>query len=357
MELTISHNLLDLIHVGEIAGKVGGKEFRCVVAFEPAGLIAYPSVTGSVGLVECVLGELLPVFPDLVESLLGMAVGDSAGHKLLLELLHYGYLLLTHCFTQGVSLAFGEAGKLLRQKHHLLLVNRDAVGVVEILLHLGEVVLDWFDTLLAVDEVGDIVHRTRPVKGIHCDEILKTFWMELLEPGLHTFGFKLEHHGGVAASVEFEGGFIVDRDSLDVDVYPVAVFDIVEGFVDDGQGVEPEEIHLEHTHALDVVAVVLRCPHVQTRIFVLGEADGDVLREVARSDDGGAGVLAYLADCAFKLSGVAQDLPVEFRAVFELVLELRHKAIAVAQGNLRVNIFFTNLISLSVLFDHLEPRF
>ena len=85
MKLGVSHDFLDLFHVGEIAAQVGGKEFSCVMTFEVAGLITYPGVAGCVGFVEGVLGEFLPVFPYLVQDLLRVAIGHSACHEFVFQ--------------------------------------------------------------------------------------------------------------------------------------------------------------------------------------------------------------------------------------------------------------------------------
>ena len=107
----------------------------------------------------------------------------------------------SHGLAELVRLALGEAGELLGQQHHLLLIHGDTVGIVQVLLHVREVVRNSLLALLTRDEVRDIVHRTGPIEGVHSDEVLETRRAQLLQPCLHALRFKLEHAHGIAAAV------------------------------------------------------------------------------------------------------------------------------------------------------------
>ena len=50
--LAVIHDLLDLVHVGEILGQVGCLELGWIVGFKPSGLVAHPRIAGRMGLVE-----------------------------------------------------------------------------------------------------------------------------------------------------------------------------------------------------------------------------------------------------------------------------------------------------------------
>ena len=139
-----------------------------------------------------------------------MSVGLAARHELVLEGVQDVDLLLAHGLAQLICLAFGEAGELLRQQHHLLLVHRNAVGILQVFLHFREVVLDGLLAQLTRHKVRDIVHRPGPIKGVHGDKVLETGWAQLLQPGFHALRFELEHGGGVSAAVELIGGGIVN---------------------------------------------------------------------------------------------------------------------------------------------------
>ena len=162
MALAIVHDFGDFLHaLGAV--EAAGEELRRVMALEPAGLVAHPGVAGGVGLVEGVLGELLPVLPNLVQHLLRMPFGLAARHELVLQGVQNVDLLLTHGLAELVCLSFGETGQLLGQQHHLLLVHRDAVGVLQEFLHFREVVLNSLLAQLTGHKVRNIIHGPGPI--------------------------------------------------------------------------------------------------------------------------------------------------------------------------------------------------
>ena len=143
-------------------------------------------------LVEGIRSKLLPVLPNLVERVVVEAVLLTALVEQPLQVVHLLNLLLAHRLAQGVALAAGEARQLPREQHHLLLIDRDAIGVLEVLLHAGEIVDNGLLALLAGDEVGDVVHGTRTVEGVHCDEVLERAGLQFNEILLHTCRLELE---------------------------------------------------------------------------------------------------------------------------------------------------------------------
>ena len=353
MAFAVVHDLHDLFHaLGAV--QAGSEEFRRIVALEPAGLVAYPGVAGGVGLVEGVLGELLPVLPNLVQHLFRMSVGLAARHELVFQGIQDVYLLLAHGLAELVGLAFGEAGQSLGQQHHLLLVHGDAVGILQELLHLRKVVLDGLFAQLAGHEIRDVIHRPGPVEGVHGDEVLEAGGTQLLEPGFHAFRFELEHGSSVSTAVEFIGGLVVDGDGFYVYVFPVVGLDQVQAVVDDLKGDQAQEVHLEHAHILYIMAVVLGGAHIQARFLIFGQADGQVVRKVSPADDGGAGMHAHLAHTAFQGLGIFQHFLVDLRAVFQFLDKLRHQAVAVFEGNLDIHVFQAPLEHFSIVFHNLE---
>ena len=128
--LAVGHDLLELVHVGRLLGEVRRLEFRRIVGLEPGRLVAYPGVAGSVTLVESILCERLPVGPNLLERFLVMPALEGALHEVILEAVEHVFLFLTHGLAELVRLAAGEAGHLAGNLHHLLLVHRDAVGLL-----------------------------------------------------------------------------------------------------------------------------------------------------------------------------------------------------------------------------------
>ena len=55
----------------------------------------------------------------------------------------------------------------------MLLIDRDAIGILEVGLHHGMVVNDLFTPVFPVDVGRDVFHRPRTVEGIHGDKIFE----------------------------------------------------------------------------------------------------------------------------------------------------------------------------------------
>ena len=265
------------------------------------------------GLVERVAGKRLPVLPDLLERVGVVAALVSALEELGLHLGDQVALLLAHRLPQRVGLTLGEAGELLRQQHDLLLVHGDAVGLREVLLAGVEVVLDRFLAMLPADKRRDVLQRSGTVERVHGDQVRKLRRLEVLQVPLHADRLVLENADRVPALEQLIRGGVVERERLRVELHATAALDVADRILDDGQRLEPEEVHLEQTGVLRDGVVELRAHHVA----VLGRGDRDELGDVVRGDDDPAGVDARVADRALDDAGLLEHLRFEAAAVVD----------------------------------------
>src|SRR6185295_13908665 len=107
---------------------------------------------------------------------------------------HLLALLLAHRAPHEVGFAKCIAGKLLRELHYLLLVDDDAVRVVEDLLHLRHEVAHCFLAVMTLDE---FIHHTAikwsgPVERVERRQIFKPLRLQLPADLLHARRLKLE---------------------------------------------------------------------------------------------------------------------------------------------------------------------
>ena len=286
-------------------------------------------------LVEGIGGELLPVGPYLLEHLLLMAVLHPLAHEFHLELRHLVNLLLAHGLAEHVAFSSGEVGEEARQEHHLLLIDRDAVGLLQILLHDGDVVGNRLLAVLTRYERRNVVHRPRPVEGVHGYEVLEFARLELAQRVLHPLRLKLERGGGVSVAVELEGGGVIERYVVDVEVYAAVALDVLEGLLDDGERLEAEEVHLDQTGLLNHAPLVLSGDHLRA-VGVGGHGDRHPVGDVVAADDHAAGVDAGAAHVPFELSGIVHHLPDLGVGALHLRLEFRHVFRAVGEVDRRV---------------------
>lgn len=88
-----------------------------------------------------------------------VSVGRASVYEQRFQLVQLRLDLLTHRLAQRIGLSAREVGQQARQKHDLLLIYRHTVSILQVLLHDRYVVHDRAFTVLALDEVGYVVHR------------------------------------------------------------------------------------------------------------------------------------------------------------------------------------------------------
>ena len=137
--------------------------------------------------------------------------------------------LLTHSFTEFVALATRKVGKLSRQKHHLLLIYSDSVGVLKVFLHAWDIVLHLRRVFFTLNKVRYIIHWTWAIKCIHRYQVFKHSWVEFAQVSLHTWRLKLESAYRSTLLIEFVGQFIVDRYPVNIHRNAVSILDILQG--------------------------------------------------------------------------------------------------------------------------------
>ena len=313
--LALVHVERQLLDVREVAAQHRGHVFRRVVGLEVGRLERHPRIARRMRLVEGVGGELLPVAPDLLEHPGVVAVLRASLDEFRLQVVQLVLELLAHRLAQRVRLAAREVRKQAREQHDLLLVDRDAVGVLEVLLHHRDVVDDRTPAVLARDEVRDVVHRARTVEGVHGDQILEGRGLQLPEVLLHPRGLELERPDGASLAVKPVGRKIVDdREVVDIDLRAPGLADVLHGVLDDRQGLQTQEVHLDEPRVLDHRAFVLRDEHLLARHLVVGRRNRHPVGDVVAADDRAAGVHARIADVALEHLGV-EDRIVQDRVV------------------------------------------
>ena len=94
-------------------------------------------------------------------------------------------LLFTHGTTEHVGTAKGESCNFLGNLHDLFLVNHDAVGFLKDSFKTRVRIVDFCRILLSFNEVRNVGHRTRTIKGVHGNKVIKAVWLKGFHPFLH----------------------------------------------------------------------------------------------------------------------------------------------------------------------------
>ena len=256
--------------------------------------------------IESVACEFFPVVPYLFQGLAVVSVGLSSLIEKGFEGVHFVYELFAHGLAQGIALAAREVGEQTRQKHHLFLIHRHTVSVLEIFLHHRYIVDNRFFAMFSGYEVGNILHRPRTVKGVHGYEILECGWLELTQVFLHTGRLKLECTRGASLAVKLIGLRIVERNLFHVNGESAGFLYVGHGFFYYGECLEPEEVHFYQAGLFDYASFILRYDYFFLGVggFVHGGAHRNPVRDFVAADNHAAGVHSRVAHVAFKLTGV-----------------------------------------------------
>ncbi len=218
------------------------------------------------GAVEPIAGERFDEREDLFGDALLDAVCDTAVDKFLALFGDKLLDLLADGLAQYVRFAERESCEVASDLHELFLIDGHAVGIAQDRFELGMQVFDFLAAVLAIDEVGDIVHRSGTIESDHGDDVLEDGRLELFEVALHAIAFQLEDTGRLGFLQQGIGFLVVERDMVhhvrggtldrvDADTFGevgklAERADDADGVLNDGEVFETEEVHLEKTDFL-----------------------------------------------------------------------------------------------------------
>ena len=318
--LALLHQLGDFGNLCKASGHQRRHIFGRIVRLEIGSLVGYPRITGGMRLVKGVGSKFLPVAPYLLQHLRVVAVLLSLLDELRLHRIYDSLFLLTHRLTQRIRLTSGEARQLTGKKHHLLLIDRDAVGILQILLHTRDIVGNRLLAVLAGNEVRNVIHRSRTVEGVHGDEVLEYRRLQLTEILLHTRRLELEGSDGLTALIELIGQLVIDRDGIEVNDIARSLLDNLACLLHLGEGLQAQEVHLNQTGGLDDMAVVLRYRRLQSReIRVISSRYRHPVADRVAADDESAGMDTRASDGSLEHLGILDGIALA-RIVGELCL-------------------------------------
>ena len=207
----------DLLGVVAEGGQHAGHVLDRVVGLEVGRLVGDEAVAGGVGLVEAVALEGLEGLEDGVDDLGVHAPLGGLAHELVLLGAQHRGLLLADGIAERVRLRAGEAAEGHGRGHDVLLVDEDAVGLLQVRLQQRVQVGDLLLAVLAADVGRDVVHGPGPEERHHGRQVVDRGRPQLLDVAAHARRLELEDAGRLAAREELEGPRVVERDPVEVD--------------------------------------------------------------------------------------------------------------------------------------------
>ena len=289
-----------------------------VVRLQVGSPVGDHPVGGRVGLVEGVVRERQQNVPEHVDGFLVEPPLLHALAETLVVGVQLRLLLLAHGAAEHVGGTQRVPGELLGDRHHLLLVDDQAVGLPQDRFEgFGELRVDRFHLLapglaarVLVVRVG--AHGAGTVERTDGGDVLEAVGLHGTQELPHRATVELEDPQGVAALQQVVGGGIGQRKILQHDVDVAVEFDVVHRVGDHREVPQPQEVHLDQPEGF------------ASRVVELGD-DGavgfpfhhrdDVLQGGVRHDHPG-GVHTPLAFQAFdSLGRLDHGLDVRVRVV------------------------------------------
>ena len=294
--------------VDQLVRAVGGvgEDGRHVLDREPGlevrRLVREQGVTDRVGLVEAVARELLdqPEQPGCL--LFREPLVARAGDEALAGGVDRLSALLADRLDQRVRLAERYVAQLVDDLHDLFLVDHDAVGV-------GRVPVDdlvdlrgLLAAVLAVAVGRDQRHRPGTEERVGGHQVLEPVGLHLQQQVAHALRFELERTGGIGAGKDLQNRGVGEVDVVEVEWVPSlgaswnrfgdrlgrqGLAHELAGALDDGQGRQPQKVHLEQAHLLDRGPVPLGHQHVLRALGAAGGQRHQVLEGLGRDDQPG----------------------------------------------------------------------
>ena len=113
---------------------------------------------------------------------------------------HLLHLLLAHGAAQNIGIAQRVTGDAVRDLHHLFLVDHHAVGLLEDLLHLRQIVDNFPAAVFALDEVVDhaALYGAGTVERVQRGQVFDAAGLVAAQNVAHARRFELEHAAGEA---------------------------------------------------------------------------------------------------------------------------------------------------------------
>ena len=126
---------------------------------------------------------------------------------------------------------------------------------------------------------------------------------------MHTGGLELECTGCLSVAIQFISLGVLQTDMVDIQIMSGSQFHVLDRFLDDGQGLQAQEVHLDQSGFLDHGTLVLGNQHLLAGILVFRRTDRYDIRYIITSDNDTAGVYTRVTDVAFQHLGVFQGIP------------------------------------------------
>ena len=227
-----------LIRITDNAVEEGRIELRTPVRLQISCFIGYQRIGYGVGFVEAVTGEVLQERENLVAELFGniMQLLGTVDERLAHRIQLLG-LLLAHRAAQNICLTERKACQCGGYLHNLLLIQNNAVGILQNRLHQR---MQHLRRALSVTAGNKVLRhtgaqRTRTVQSHQRNQILKAFGSQIHNQLGDTCRLQLENAGRFTAAQHSACCLICQRNVININLFTRSFADKANAVTDNCQ--------------------------------------------------------------------------------------------------------------------------
>ena len=178
--------------------------------------------------------------------------------------------------------------------------------------------------MFTVDEVRNVIHRSRTVKGVHGNQILKRTGLKLTQVLLHTCRFKLEGSDSPPFTVQAVSRRVVNRYFIDIQYDSLTLTNVLNGLLNNGQGLQAQEVHLNQPRIFNYRTFVLGNQHFFSGFLIVCRTHRYPVGNIITTDNRTAGMYTRVSHVTFQHLGVFNSITqYRIRRYFRF-LQFRH---------------------------------
>ena len=259
-------------------------------------------------LIERIRCKLFPVGPNFLQYFRIMTILLPTGDKLRLHLVQFVPQLLTHRFTQGIRFPTGKIRQQTGKQHHLFLIDCNPIRILQILFHDRNIVFDRFTSVLTINKIRNIIHRSRSIQCIHRNQVLESRRLQFTQILLHPCRFKLECSDSSSVTIQFIGRHILNIDFINIKNNPFTMLDVFNRFLDNGKSLQPQEVHLDQSRIFNNGTFILGHQHLFTGFLIICCTDRNPVCNIISTDNRTTSMYPRIADIPFQHLGIPDGI-------------------------------------------------
>ena len=163
--------------------------------------------------------------------------------------------------------------------------------------------------MFTINKVRNIIHRTRTVKGIHRNQVLKRRRLQLTQVLLHTGRLKLESTDRSSVTVKFISSRILDWNGIDIQFHSFTQTNIFDSLLYNRQCFQPQKVHLDQSGIFDHRTFILGNQHLFAGLFIISRADRYPIRDIITTNNSATGMYTRSTHIPLKHLGIFHRIP------------------------------------------------